>query len=79
MRLQGAIQAMKSGKFISMRKVAKDYNVSYSTLWNRTHGISDRRSAHEHMQLLDNVKERVCFGTRETIGVRDEHLITKQF
>ena len=22
---------------------------------------------------------RDCFGTRETIGVRDEHLITKQF
>ena len=37
---------------------------------------------HEKGVMKKESKDRVqgyCFGTRETIGVRDEHLITKQF
>ena len=43
-------------------------------LWDGEHRWWGQQRAYTDDQTL-----WVCFGTRETIGVRDEHLITKQF
>ena len=44
----------------------------------KQHGIQHLVTA-PYTSAENGVVEHSCFGTRETIGVRDEHLITKQF
>ena len=56
--LQDAVQQYWSGS-TSLRRMAAKCHVPYMTLRNRVQGISNRREAHEHQQLLDNMQERV--------------------
>ena len=58
-----------------------DDDEDWETIEQRTHALNELTqeiyNAYGHPEMPMYVHE--CFGTRETIGVRDEHLITKQF
>ncbi|KIJ28584.1 hypothetical protein M422DRAFT_114568, partial [Sphaerobolus stellatus SS14] len=58
-RIQQALISIQTGQVLSINAAATLFGVSYSTLYNRTHGSVSREEAHLSKRVLTPAQERV--------------------